>query len=303
VPASIGSGFDYSILRPYMIASNLSRSKIAGVADGLAPLTACVAAHWDLESSSPAPGNKIRATYRLSFAVNIRYGATVVFRHNYITTETLQLLAPKDKFENGTFDPATDPHGKDPHVLLVGDTRLFAKLDSFPSTHGLVNAPFRDATVVLLQRKLVLLQRAFYSEVSRRMLRAGDPIQRAAQVLNGSKLVWQAFVTAGLPVRIEANEVLRSLLFGGDAILGGSDADQEDSLLDDVQDLYAFFSGRQQDPPATNIAADIEGLAKARVDRLSALLAEIVSAIKKTGEPEPPEIFAPTLLRLRLISA
>ena len=54
VPASIGSAFDYSILRPYMIASNLSRSVVAGVADGLAGLTACVAARWDVQESSPA---------------------------------------------------------------------------------------------------------------------------------------------------------------------------------------------------------------------------------------------------------
>ena len=54
VPASIGSGFDYSILRPYMIASNLSRSVIAGVADGLAALAACVAARWDPDDRDDA---------------------------------------------------------------------------------------------------------------------------------------------------------------------------------------------------------------------------------------------------------
>ena len=122
-------------------------------------------------------------------------------------------------------------------------------------------------------------------------------------MLNGSKLLWQAFVTAGLPLRIEANEILRSLLFGSDAILGGSDADGEDSLLDDAQDLYAFFSGREEDPPSENIAGEIEALATGRASRLSALLAEIVADIEASGEPEPPELFAPTLLRLRLIGA
>ena len=79
--------------------------------------------------------------------------------------------------------------------------------------------------------------------------------------MNGSKLLWQAFVTAGLPLRIETNDILRSLLFGSNAILGGSDAGSQDSLLDDVQDLYAFFSGREEDPPPENIAQDIEALA------------------------------------------
>lgn len=302
VPSSIGSGFDYSILRPYMIASNLSQSKIAGVADGLAALSTCVSAYWVVEESSPAFGNRIRVIYGLIIGVNIRYGDTVVFIHSYRTTERMQLLVPKDKFENGTFDPATDPIGKDPHALLVGDENLWAKLDTFSATHGLANASLRAATVTLLQRKLILLQRAFYAEVAGRFTRAGDAIQRAGQGLNGSRLLWQAFVTAGLPLRIETNEILRSLLFGSDAILGGSDADSEDSLLDDVQDIYAFFSGREEDPPQVNIFGEIESLASQRAGQLSTLLVQIVAEIKASGEPEPPELFAPTLLRLSLIS-
>lgn len=69
---SIGSGFDYSVLRPYMIASNLSRSRIPGVAEGLTPLSACVQclcrrARWTLRESSPGPGNTVRVAYRLDF--------------------------------------------------------------------------------------------------------------------------------------------------------------------------------------------------------------------------------------------
>jgi hypothetical protein len=158
------------------------------------------------------------------------------------------------------------------------------------------------ATATLVQAKLVLLQRAFYAQVSQAFVRAGDPIQLAGQVLDGSKLIWQAFVTAGLPLRIEANETLRSLLYGSDAILSGSDAEGADSLLDDVQDLYAFFSGRTEEPPADNIAARITTLALDQVGRLKDLLAEIVRDISETGEPEPPEVFAPTLLRLRLLT-
>jgi hypothetical protein len=119
----------------------------------------------------------------------------------------------------------------------------------------------------------------------------------------GSKLLWQAFVTTGLPLRIESNEILRSLLFGSDAILGGRDADSEDNLLDDVQDLYAFFSAREEDPPPANIISEIEALATSRADRLATLLADIVAVIEESGEPEPPELFAPTLLRLSLLGA
>ena len=102
-------------------------------------------------------------------------------------------------------------------------------------------------------------------------------------MLNGWRAVWQAFVTAGLPLRSEANEILHALLFGGDAILAGSDAGRPNSLLDDVQDLYAFFSGRTEDPPATNIAGDITTLALDRPGRLSDLLDEIVKDISNGG--------------------
>jgi hypothetical protein len=281
----------------------LSESKIPGIATGLARLSACVQARWEVQSSSPAPANRVRVTYRLVFAANIKYGTTVVFSHSYRTTETLQLLAPKDKFDNGTFDPATATGGKDPHSLLVGDKNIWLKLNSLPATHGLANAPLRAATIVLVQQKLILLQRAFYGEVARRFTLAGDSIQRAGRVLNGSKLLWQSFVTAGLPLRIETNDILRSLLFGSDAILGGNDADGDDALLDDVQDLYALFSGREESPPPANIDGDIEALATGRASRLSTLLSEIVAAIEASGEPEPPELFAPTLLRLRLITS
>ena len=179
--------------------------------------------------------------------MNIRYGATLVFQHAYTTAETMQLLVPRTQFENGTFDPASR---QDPHALLVGTKNLWGKIDTLPATHGVLNASVIAATATSVQAKLVLLQRAFYAQVSQRFVRAGDPVQQAGQVLDGSKLIWQAFVTAGLPLRIEANETLRSLLYGGDAILSGSDADGGDSLLDDVQDLYAFFSGRTEDPPA-----------------------------------------------------
>ena len=274
----VSVGFDYSALRPLMIASNLSGSKIVGIATGLSELTSCVSARWDVQEVGTGPGPNVRVVYRLHFTVNIRYGSTLVFQHAYETAETMQLLVPRTQFENGTFDPASR---QDPHALLVGTKNLWAKIDTFPATHGVLNASAIAATAALVQAKLVLLQRAFYAQVSQRFVRAGDPIQRAGQVLDGSKLIWQAYVTAGLPLRIEANETLRSLLYGSDAILSGSDAEGADSLLDDVQDLYAFFSGRTEDPPADNIAARITTLALDRAGRLTDLLAEIVRDIER----------------------
>ena len=68
-----------------------------------------------------------------------------------------------------------------------------------------------------------------------------------------------------------------------------------------MQDICAFFSGREEAPPPANIASDIATLAQDRATELAAMLEAIVKAIEETGEPEPPEVFAPTLLRLRLL--
>jgi hypothetical protein len=296
LPASI-KNFDYSALRPALIAHNLAASAIPGVAVGLARMATCVSARWVFQDVVTAPGPNVRVTYRLSFSANINYGSTLLFRHDYQTAEQLQALVSKSVFNSGNFDPNSV---KDPHSLLMSDKNLWGKLGSFPVTRT-VNGPLLASVTALVQAKLVLLQRAFYAEVSQRMVRAGDPIQHAGNVLNELKLLWRAMVTAGLPLSSEANETLRSLLFGADAILAGSDADGEDSLLDDVQDLYAFFSGRAEDPPPTNIAPDIATMAAGRVQRLADLLTEIVKNIEENREPEPPDVFAPTLLRLRLL--
>jgi hypothetical protein len=296
LPASI-KNFDYSALRPALIAHNLATSKTAGVANGLAQVTTCVSARWVFQDVTTGPGPNVLVKYRLSFSANINYGSALLFRHDYTTTEQLQALVSKSVFNSGNFDPNSVT---DPNSLLMGDKNLWGRLGSFPVTRT-VNESLLASVAALVRAKLVLLQRAFYAEVSQRMVRAGDPIQRAGNVLNGIKLLWRAMVTAGLPLSTEANETLRSLLFGADAILAGSDADGQDSLLDDVQDLYAFFSGRPEDPPPANIAPEIATLAAGRMQRLSDLLALIVTNIEENGEPEPPDVFAPTLLRLRLL--
>ena len=69
-------------------------------------------------------------------------------------------------------------------ALLVGTKNLWNKVDMLPATHGVVNAPLVAATATLVQTKLVLLQCAFYAEVSQRFVRAGDAVQLAAAVLN-----------------------------------------------------------------------------------------------------------------------
>jgi hypothetical protein len=134
--------------------------------------------------------------------------------------------------------------------------------------------------------------------VADRLAQAGDPIGRFGQQLTGSKLLWQAMVMSGLPLSVQADDILRSLLLGGVSLLGGTDADGEDTLLEDLQDLYALFASRDDEPPPVNILADIRTLALDRLDRLI----DVLDGILESGAPpEPPQVFAPTLLRLGLL--
>jgi len=81
-------------------------------------------------------------------------------------------------------------------------------------------------------------------------------------------------------------------------LLGGADADGEDTLLEDLEDLYALFAARDDDPPPVNILDDTRPLALDRLDRLVAVLDGILDS---GAPPEPPQVFAPTLLRLGLL--
>ncbi|GAA0909229.1 hypothetical protein GCM10009558_013380 [Virgisporangium aurantiacum] len=284
-------------LRPYLIADNLSNSSLPGVASGLRKLSACIAASWRLISSEePGLGNIVRLTYELSMHVNINYGTEVVYRYTADTRE--RFIASVPKSELGSFDPTTGPRGKNPYPLLVGDKKLWSKLTTFPRREAIVDPAARAATVTTVAAKLRLAQRAFYNQVAERLGQAGDPIGRFGRRLTGAKLLWQQLVVAGFPLSVQANEILRGLVLGGNALLAGSDAEAEDALLDDVRDLYAFFGTRREDPPAANISAELRTLALGRATQLKTLLDGIVAA---GNPPEPPQVFAPTLLRLSLL--
>ena len=145
------------------------------------------------------------------------------------------------------------PAGEDPHLLLIGDEKLWAQAGhlSRSPTHGQRAVAWRPPAA-LVQAKLVLLQRAFYSRgrhsrfAPRRRPHPAAPGRcSTARSCSGRPSSPPVCRCGARPTRS-----LRSLLFGSDAILGGSDADGEDSLLDDVQDIYAFFSGRAGGPAA-----------------------------------------------------
>jgi hypothetical protein len=277
------SRFDHSELAPYMIASNM----------GLDKLDACVSASWTKQSVTPIFGERFRVVFQLIITIRIRFGGTTVFEHRFDSDKTFEKVLLRRELD--TFNPNTF---NEPHAPLPD---MWNRLGNFPARHTLVNPALRAATIATVEAALKLSQRAFYAQVAQRLAQAGDSIQEAGERLNGSKLLWQSFVVMGLPLSVESNEFLRSLLFGSEGILAGTDAGSQDGLLDDIQDIYTLIGTREEAPPEANIIADIESLVNERVDTLLATLADIVENINTSGEPEPPDLFAPTLLRLSLI--
>jgi hypothetical protein len=297
LPTNVLNDLDQAALRPYLIADNLSRSDLPDMKGGLSQLSACISARWRIINFEELGlGGLVRITYELDIHVNISYGTQLVYRYTANTPE--RFIAAIPKAQSGTFTPETDPRGKNPYPLLAGDKKLWSKIPTLPRRQGIINPALRTATVNVVAAKLRLAQRAFYNQVAQRLAQAGDPIGLDGQRLTGSKVLWQNLVLAGLPLSVQANEVLRSLLFGGNALLAGSDA-VENSLLDDLRDLYAFFGTQAEDPPPANIAADLQTLALDRLNHLKALVDGILAA---GDPPEPPQLFAPTLLRLSLLT-
>jgi hypothetical protein len=297
LPTSVLTDLDQAALAPYLIADNLSRSQLPGVASGLSQLGACISASWrTISVEELGIGALVRITSELTITVNIRYGTEIVYQYTADTPE--RFTATVRKTEVGNFDPNQEPGGRNPLPLLVGSKNLWSKMASFRRRQSIVNTALKAATATVVAAKLRLAQRAFYNEVAERLAQAGDPIGVRGQRLTGSKVLWQNLIMSGLPISIQANELLRSLLFGGNALIAGSDSEREDTLLDDLRDLYAFFAGRAEEPPPTNIVGEIRTLALDRLRQLTSLL----DGILDSGDPpEPPQVFAPTLLRLGLL--
>jgi hypothetical protein len=210
-------------------------------------------------------------------------------------TEALSQYRQKD---GDPFDPDKDPSLK-PYEIMVDQDLLGPKLDAFDSSHTEVTAP-RTATIATVEAALKLLERTFYGQVAEQLQKAGDPIELAGRRLTGSKLLWRSMIAMGLPLSIERNAFLRSLIFGRDSILSGIDPEGDGDVLDNLHAIYTYYSTRKEDPPASNIIGRIQAVTDTRRKQLLDTLIDIVKDIQASGESEPPELFAPTLLRLSL---
>jgi hypothetical protein len=119
-------------------------------------------------------------------------------------------------------------------------------------------------------------------------------------VLSGSRKLWESYVVLGLPTALEQSDYLRSLLYGSDAVFTGTDIGDDDGLLNDVEDVYAYTSG-QETLPAQNVMAGLDPLQAERSAKLRDEIARILGAMQTAQEHEGESLVRSTLTRLAIV--
>jgi hypothetical protein len=273
---------DYPSFGALMIGYNLG----AGVGD------ACIAGNWSLFSAEPTGlGGLWRFTYRLDVQVRVFYSGTHVFTHTFQTArQSIHLHRPDVPFNPN----ATWPPGQAVYEEWPG-------LRSLPAyVTQVAPASFLDQVRAGVIAKLQLRQRNFYSQVAQRCRQAGTPISAAVRVLSGSKTLWESYVVLGLPTALEQSDYLRSLLYGSGAVFTGSDIGDDDGLLNDVEDIYAYTSG-QETLPAQNVMAGLDPLQAERAQNLRDEIARILGALQTANERDGETLVRSTLTRLSVV--
>lgn len=266
-------------LKALMLAHNL----------GLGTLSACVYGDWDIKSYNITELGTFYV-WTLYAEVQVRYNGTAVYAHKFRSTvERSKLVRPYES----NFNPATywDTYG-----LVADNWGVMVSADSIRR--------FTGATVLTQVRPQVAsaltgLQKSFYQEIASRLTQAGDPVGAAAHNLSGSKLLWESYVAMGLPLSLTNDEALRALLYGQDKVMTGVDLQGENTLPDDVQDVYTLFGGAAA-PPARNIMTDLDASVRARSLRLKTTAGTILARLQSTGDSEADSWVDTTLLRLRV---
>ncbi|MFP2930595.1 hypothetical protein ACLESO_36435 [Pyxidicoccus sp. 3LG] len=283
--------WNHDVLRPLMAADNMDLNG--------GELSHCLGGHWVEFNRIPNPWGTNRF-YRLKVYLDIRYKAveggtektTVVYRHTFSTNiEQDRMVYTMDA---NTYDPD----------MAIGINFFVQKhwggtIFSAPATHELKDAARVTAVRDQVTARLISEQRAFYTDVVDRMEEGGDILARRAKRMSGSKLLWESYISLALPLSVEHDEDLRSLLYGENAALSGVDALSVDDDLNDVQDSYAFFASAET-LPANNIVSDIDAAFTRRTERLHTIVSNILAREAAAGESEAGTWTQATLLRLRM---
>jgi len=276
----------HSEIVPYLIAGNLRPGS----------LNACVNASWIVQSAKPLFGERFDVTFQLIISVDVNFEKSKICVYSFQSDTTFKQVMLKRELD--TFKPNKS---RDPYLSIHKPKE---RLAGFRVTKKLTSNSLQTKKIIShVQEMLSGLQRKFYGEVAEKFEQDQEGIAIAGSLLSGSKHLWRSFVIMGFPLSMENNDNLRALLFGSDAILAGSGGEKQDSFLDNLQNIYSYFSVREELPPDANIIGDIETVVTKRVENLIAIIKAIIEGRQAVQDAEVFELFAPIILRLKLINS
>ncbi|HWO17295.1 MAG TPA: hypothetical protein VNO30_00905 [Kofleriaceae bacterium] len=259
---------------------------------GVRALDACIYPDWILYRTRLLPGGREMREFRLRVAIRGHASGETVETHTFWTDKSAFRY---DRQSDPILEPEESPERETAHVWNT--------IYNYPTTYK-VDATAAQLTAVRddVRARLVLLQRRLYSQIAAKLSQAGDPLADAGRALSGVQRLWGAYGTLGFPVTLAQNDLVRGRLFGNEAVLAGTDVGDQNGFLDDVQDLYAYFSSADE-VPGENLRSAVTALGTARNAELRDALLLIVERLAQTGEREGRELLLPTLTRLRLLDA
>lgn len=251
--------------------------------------SACVAGNWVRINGEPTGfGGWWRFTYRLLVTVRISYSGTAVLEHTFFSSKERSELARETA-------PPTNP----PSETAVGE--VWPGLRGFPASVSATSTPeFMASVKAGVSAQLAARQREFYERVAQQCRLAGSPIANATRVLSGSRKLWESYVTLGLPTALEQDDVLRTLLFGSRSVFAGTDLGDDDGLLNDVEDVYAFTAG-QPTLPSQNVMLGLDALQAERANTLRDEIQRVRTAMLNAGEYDGEGLVRSTLVRLSVL--
>ena len=119
-------------------------------------------------------------------------------------------------------------------------------------------------------------QQSLYGQIASAFSQAGSPTQVAGDFLKGAKLLLEAYANLGLPDSLQENDALHSLLYGDQAILGGSD----------VQSDFSRFSTSPISDPTDDKITDEFSTIDSRSSALSTAINASLTNIQTNQLPE-----------------
>jgi hypothetical protein len=179
---------------------------------------------------------------------------------------------------------------------LSGDRTLFQSLTSSPPITQIPQPQLVNSIASQLDGILSTAQAGIYTDIAKGPdgFGAVGAVESAGQALTGDKLLLQAYATLGLSSSLQSDDNFHSLLYGGQAIAGGTSLQPGD---DSVQTDFGTFSASPIVDTDNQINIEVQTL-KSRASALSTSINAILAQVQNDQIPESLDQIDTTLADL-----